>query len=105
DRHAGVERGLEARALARDARRLGLLPFLPAGVLRRRVAGRQRRTERDVVLLHQPEYLGRTRVAVLDRLHPAEDGAPHALRGARMGDDRTIAAPRGLRDRLDLVEG
>jgi len=46
DRNAGRERRLEARALVRNRLGLRLLPLFPSRVLRRRIAGRERRTER-----------------------------------------------------------
>ncbi len=84
------------RVIAGGLRRL---PFLPAGVLRRRVAGGERRAERDVVLGHQLEDLRRAAVAVLDRFDAGQHGAAHPFRRARVRDDRPAAAPRRLDDR------
>src|SRR4029079_4263271 len=104
DRHAGIERGLEAGALAGDAAGLRLLTFLPAAILRRRGAGGERRTQRNVVLLHQLEDLRRAAVAVLDGLDAAKDRSAHAFGRARMRHDGAAAAPGGVDDRLDFVE-
>src|SRR5262245_18355387 len=53
NRHARVERRLEAGTLPRDARGLRSSALLPSRILRRRVTGRERWTVRDVLLLHQ----------------------------------------------------
>ena len=104
DRHAGIERGFEAGALPRDARRLGLLSLLPTGVLARRIAGRERGTEGDLLLDHQLEDLGRPAIAMLDGIHPRRDRGPHAIDAAGMRRDRRAADMRGLHpdgERLD----
>ena len=102
DRHTGVERRLEARALPRDAGRLGIHTLLPAAILRRRVAGRERRAQGDAVFLHQLKDLRRAAVAVLDGLDAAEDRAPHPLGRARVRRHRPVAALCRLDDGLAI---
>src|SRR6476620_2227615 len=75
--HAGIERGLEGGALARDARRLGVNALLPSGVLRGRIAGRNGRTIRHALLHHQLPDLRRTVVTMLDGVDAAHDRAAH----------------------------
>ena len=104
DRDAGVERRLEARALVRDRRRLWRLALLPAGVLRRRVAGGKRRAERDVVLFHQAKHVRGAGVAMLDGLDTGQHRAAHAFSRRRVRGHRPSAAARGVDDRLQLLE-
>ena len=59
---------LKTLALAPDAGGLGVGALLPAAVLRRRIAGRERRTQRHACVGHQLEDLGRAAVAVFNRL-------------------------------------
>jgi len=78
-RHARIERGSEASALGRKARRLGVAALLPAAVLSDRVASGQRRTEADLAGDHQlPDLVGAT-VAVLDGLDAGLDCPAHPL--------------------------
>ena len=93
-----------AARFALQPRRLRLLAFLPAGVLRRGVAGRERRTQRDTLLRHELPDVGRAAVAVLDRLDAAQDRAPHPFGRARVRRHVAAAALRHRDDRRDLLD-
>src|SRR5258708_6481136 len=84
DCYTSVESHFEAGAFADDTGWVGLLAFLPAGVLSGCVARRECWTKRDAMFRHQFENLGRAVVAVLDGLRAAENRAPHAFGRDRM---------------------
>src|SRR5437868_8282186 len=57
DRHAGVERSLEAFLFRNDRCWIGIDTLPPAVVLEDRIAGGERRNETDTTLGHHPEDL------------------------------------------------
>src|SRR6185503_12020931 len=83
---------------------LRILALLPAGVLRGGIAGGEGRAERHALVDHQLPDLGGAAVAVLDRLHAAENRAPHPLGGARVRRHVAAAARRDGDDRGDLLD-
>jgi hypothetical protein len=104
NRDPGIECRLEARALASNRRRFGAVSLLPPRVLRYRIAGGQRRAERDVVFLHQGEHFWRSGIAVLDRLDSRQHRAAHPLGGGGVRDDRPSAALGRSDDSFQFVD-
>jgi len=102
-RHAGVDRGAHAGALGDEGLRLGRAR-LPSPVAAVRLVRGDGRAEQGAVLPHEPEYLGRSRVAVLDRLHAGHHRAPHSFRRHGVRDNRPPRARRDFDDPLQLIE-
>ena len=103
DRHA--RRPGHAEGLAAEPHRRGCrFDAVPAAIARARVGGGERRAERDPLRRHRREHRGRAAVAVLDRVDPRLDRAPHPLRGRRVDRDRTAGVVRRRHRRLHLVE-
>jgi hypothetical protein len=75
--------------------------FLPAGILRRGVTGRNRRAN---ALLPTISFRSPRRLAVLDGVDAAHDRVPHALGCGCVRDDRTAAVVGGLDDAPRFLE-
>src|SRR5262249_10587396 len=94
---------LKRVTLAANAGWFGITALFPPGILRVGIARRERWTQRDFAFNHQPEYLRRAFVTVLDSVRARHSRAAHALRARGVPRNGTPDAVCGLNGGVNLV--